>query len=269
VVTFDPHPASVVAPERELKCLATLEQRLEGLALLGIEQVRVLRFDETQAAESAESFVERILVEELHAIDVVAGDDTHFGRNRGGDASLLEREGERWGFRVHATPSYGPEARWSSSSVRAALAEGDVTKVAGILGRPFVLRGVVEHGDARGRTIGFPTANLGVAPHQALPSAGIYAGAVRLPTGEWRCGAVSVGTRPHFYDDGHLLVEVHLPGFSGDLYETTLDLAFLARLRGEAKFESLEALLEQISADVEDAQLLFNKFTADDFKLLG
>ena len=269
IVTFDPHPALVLSPLNAPELIGTLDQRLEGLERLGIDQVGVLSFDDFAARESAASFVERVLVGYLGTTDLVVGDDVHFGRDRQGDIASLVHEGERHGFRVHTSPTYGVEQRYSSTAVRARLDQGDVVGARDILGRPFVLRATVVHGDARGREMGFPTANLKAPPRQKLPGRGIYAAAVRWVGAEWRCAAVSVGTRPQFYDDGQLLVEVHLPDFDGDLYDAVLDVAFLERLRGEATFVTLDELLAQMALDVEHSREIFGKFTPGAWVLLG
>ncbi len=260
IVTFDPHPARVLAPERAPRLLGTLAQRLEGFAALGIEQVRVLTFDQHLAAESAPDFVARVLAGELHAWEVVVGEDFRFGHDRSGDVALLSAEGQRFGFGVYEAPTFGAP-RWSSSKVRAALEEGDVDGASAMLGRPFVLRGRVEHGDARGAQLGFATANLATEPYQLVPREGIYAGAARTRGAAWGPAAISVGTRPQFYEDGPTLVEVHLPGFEGDLYERELDVAFTARLRGEAVFPDVEGLIAQIGRDVEQTLAIFKKFS--------
>jgi riboflavin kinase / FMN adenylyltransferase len=269
IITFDPHPALVLAPARAPLLIGTLDQRLEGLAFLGVEQVSVLAFDTVAASESATSFIERVLVGQLGVVELVAGDDMRFGHNREGDVALLEKEGVRLGFRVHVSPTYGGAQRFSSTTVRAKVAEGDVVGAAEILGRPFVVRGTVIHGDGRGRELGFATANLQVDERQLLPAPGIYAAAVHLASGEWRCGAVSVGTRPQFYERGDLLVEVHLPHFEGDLYDQVLDVAFLERLRDEVKFSSVEELTEQIDRDVATSEAIFHTFSPEASLLLG
>lgn len=269
VVTFDPHPAVVLSPATAPQLIGTLAQRLEGFERLGVEQVGVLGFDDAAAAESAVSFVERVLVERLAMTDLVVGDDVHFGRGREGDVELLVREGHRHGFRVHRSPTYGGATRLSSSAVRAHLLAGDVVAAREVLGREFVLRGRVVHGDARGREIGFPTANLRLEERQQLPALGVYAAAVLVGRDQWRCGAVSVGTRPQFYDRGDVLVEVHLPGFADNLYDQTLDVAFLQRLRGEATFATVEELLSQMSLDVARCGEFFEKFHPSSSVLLG
>lgn len=269
ILTFDPHPALVLSRESAPPLIGTLDQRLEGLDRLGIVQVGVMEFDEPSARESAAAFVQRVLVGELGVIDLVVGDDVHFGRDREGDVELLRREGDRWGFRVHTSPTYGGDVRFSSTAVREALRDGNLVDAQAILGRPFVLRGTVVHGDGRGTQIGFPTANLALGDHQLVPGRGIYAAGVRLDDGPWRAAAVSVGTRPQFYDDAAVLVEVHLPDFAGDLYGRDLDVAFLERLRGEAKFDRLEDLLVQMALDVARSREIFATFTPASSVLLG
>ncbi len=267
--TFDPHPAEVLDPAGAPRLIGTLDQRLEGLAALGVDVTRVLTFDDAMVAESAEEFIERVLVDELRASAVVVGEDFRFGHERTGDVATLERHAREGDYRVVAAPLYGAERRWSSTAVRAALASGAVEAAAAELGRPFVLRGVVARGDARGRELGFPTANLAVAARQALPGVGIYAGAARTRDGSWWPAATSVGTRPQFYVDADALVEVHLVGLDADLYGQVLDVAFLSRLRDEARFADLAGLVAQIGADVAATLERFTTFSPEDSVLLG
>jgi riboflavin kinase/FMN adenylyltransferase len=269
VATFDPHPAEVLDTGHSPLLIGTLAQRLEGLAALGIELVRVITFDHVLAHESARSFIDRVLVGELRSRDVVVGEDFRFGHERDGDVALLEHQGLTHDFRVHPAPVYGDDHRWSSTAVRRLLAAGDVARASVILGRPFVLRGTVEHGDARGGELGYPTANIVGATRQQLAGVGIYAGAARTADGHWWPAAISVGTRPQFYEDGALLVEAHLPGFSGDLYGETLDVAFVARLRGEETFAGVGELVAQIGRDVEQTLEIFKKFSPQSSVLLG
>lgn len=269
VITFDPHPALVLAPERAPLLLATLEQRLEGFAALGIEQVRVLTFSAELARESAHAFIERVLVRELGAIDVIVGEDFQFGHNREGNVEMLHREGVAHGFRAHPVSIYGADRRWSSTAVRGALADGDLDGANAILGRAFSLRGTVSHGDARGAELGYPTANMVLAPRQQLPELGIYAGAVRTPDREWHPAAISVGTRPQFYENGALLVEVHVSGFSGNLYDAEIEVAFLVRLRSEMIFADVTELVAQIDRDVAETVEIFKNFMPEASALLG
>jgi riboflavin kinase/FMN adenylyltransferase len=260
IVTFDPHPAQILAPERGLRLLGTLEQRLEGFEALGIEQVRVITFDRHLAQETARDFVARVLASELHALEVVVGEDFRFGHDRLGDVALLSAEGQRYGFGVYEAPTYG-EPRWSSSAVRKALKQGDVVAAGAALGRPFVLRGTIEHGDGRGAELGFATANLATAPLQLVPLEGVYAGAARTPERRWWPAAISIGTRPQFYEDGELLVEVHVPGYDGDLYGATLDVAFIQRLRDQEVFANVDMLVARIGRDVRETLEIFEKFS--------
>jgi riboflavin kinase/FMN adenylyltransferase len=267
VVTFDPSPASVLAPDRAPRQLATIEQRLEGLDALGVGQVRVLTFSPELARESARDFIDRVLVHDLRARCVIVGEDFHFGHNREGTLALLRDVGAASGFDVVAAPTHGDGTRWSSSAVRRALQSGDVVEARRVLGRPFTLHGVVEHGDNRGEALGFPTANLSVTGEQALPTEGVYAGATFLE-GAWWPAAISVGTRPQFYDDGALLVEVHVVGFAGQLYGRALDVAFLAHLRAQTTFASVDELVAQIARDVEKTQQFFDVESLDESILL-
>jgi riboflavin kinase/FMN adenylyltransferase len=268
VVTFDPSPASVLAPDRAPRQLATIEQRLTGLDALGVERVRVLTFSEELASEPARDFIERVLVRDLSARCVIVGEDFHFGHNREGNIALLRDVGAHSGFDVVAAPTHGDGTRWSSSAVRRALESGDVGEACRVLGRPFVLHGLVGHGDNRGEALGFPTANLSVAKEQALPAEGVYAGATFVE-GAWWPAAISIGTRPQFYDHGALLVEVHVVGFMGQLYGRGLDVVFLARLRDQTTFASVEELIAQIGCDVEKTQQIFDTKSLDETILLA
>lgn len=267
VVTFDPIPIQVLKPSVEPRMVATLDQRVEGLASLGIEQVRIVTFNESFARRSAGDFIERILVGELRSRGVVVGEDFHFGQNREGSVGLLRARGEQFGFGVEAVALVGDEERFSSTRVRRALEHGDLATVRAVLGRPFTLRGVVAGGDRRGTELGFPTANLAVSPLQQLPAEGVYAGATRL-SGSWWPAAISVGTRPQFYDSGELLVEVHVLDFAGDLYDSTLDVVFLERLRAQATFPDSASLAAQIGRDVGQTRASFEIFTQREAELL-
>ncbi len=268
VVTFDPAPASVLAPERAPRLLATIDQRLEGLERLHVDQVRVLTFSRELATESADEFIDRVLVKELHACCVIVGEDFHFGHNREGTLQTLRAAGEERGFDVVVAPTHGDGERWSSTSVRAALADGDLDRATSILGRPFTLRGLVVHGDERGGELGFKTANLELPASQALPAEGVYAGSLELD-GSWWPAAISVGRRPQFYEHGVLLVEVHVVGYEADLYGRVLDVDFLARLREQMTFSSEAELSTQIGLDVAKTQQFFEVFTKNAPKLLG
>ena len=269
VVTFDPHPATVLDPPHAPRLIGTLGQRLEGMARLGVDQVRVVHFDHALASESAEEFIERVLVAQLRAHDVVVGEDFRFGHERRGDVALLRAHGERFGFVVHPARIEGDDERWSSTAVRTALARGDLTRANHVLGRPFTLRGTVVHGDGRGATLGFATANLASEDRQQLPARGVYAGAAHTREGGWWPAAVSIGTRPQFHDAGDLRVEAHLVGYHGDLYDQVLDVSFLSALRPETTFDSVDDLVAQMERDVRATLAAFARFTPGSSVLLG
>ena len=258
VVTFDRHPAQVVRPESAPKLLTSLDQKLELLDATGdVDVCCVLTFDEARSHETAEDFVTEVLVEKLRARRVVVGDDFHFGHKRGGNVPLLGRMGAELGFEVLglalvAVEGDGGGTIYSSTRIRELLAEGDVTEAARLLGRPHEVRGIVTEGDRRGRTLGFPTANLTVPSEICLPADGIYAGTFVADDGVSRPAAISLGRRPTFYDHADMsLLEAYVLDFDGDLYGQQAGVRFVERLRGEQRFDSVDALVEQMSRDVE------------------
>lgn len=234
VVTFDPHPRAVLGGEVEL--LTTLERRIELLAAAGVDDVVVLEFDETLANLEPTEFVERIL-RGMGAEVVAAGDTFRFGRDRQGDLALLEA----LDFDVRRVPVV---ENVSSSRIRELLHAGEPDRAARLLGRAAEVEGIVVHGDHRGRELGFPTANLDVPPGLLIPPDGVYAGWTRD-----RRAAISVGTNPQF-DGVERRVEAHLLDFDDDLYDQRLVVEIWSWLRGQMRFESVEALVEQIGADV-------------------
>jgi riboflavin kinase/FMN adenylyltransferase len=258
LVTFDRHPAEVVRPESAPRLLTTLEQRLELLDATGdLDLCWVLTFDEARSKEAAEDFVREVLVDGIGARLVVVGADFHFGHRRGGNVPLLERMGAELGFEVlglglvavEGDPTAVP---YSSTRIRQLLAEGDVAEAARLLGRPHEVRGVVERGDQRGAEhLGMPTANLTVPERICLPADGVYAGTFVAEDAVERPAAISVGTRPTFYEDGDVLVEAYVLDFDGDLYGQRVKVRFREWVRGQERFDSTEALVEQMNADVE------------------
>jgi riboflavin kinase/FMN adenylyltransferase len=258
LVTFDRHPAEVVRPESAPRLLTTLEQRLELLDATGdLDLCWVLTFDEARSKEAAEDFVREVLVDGIGARLVVVGADFHFGHRRGGNVPLLERMGAELGFEVLglglvAVEGEASGAPYSSTRIRELLAKGDVAEAARLLGRPHEVRGVVERGDQRGAEhLGFPTANLTVPERICLPADGVYAGTFVAEDEVERPAAVSVGTRPTFYEDGDVLVEAYVLDFDGDLYGQRVKVRFREWVRGQERFDSTEALVEQMHADVE------------------
>ncbi|HZS15629.1 MAG TPA: bifunctional riboflavin kinase/FAD synthetase [Candidatus Dormibacteraeota bacterium] len=252
VLLLDRHPATVVRPESAPRLLTDLGQRLSLLRDLGVDYTMLLRFDEERSLQAPEEFVSTVLHGQLRARAVVTGEDFHFGLRRRGDASLLRDLGESLGFHSVAVPplAHGGEVV-SSTLIRAAVAAGDVRRAAALLGRAYELHGVVEHGDGRGRTIGCPTANVAVPGDMLLPADGVYAGWYRRQDGSRHAAAISVGRRPTFYDEsGMLLVEAHLLDFDGDLYGEQAWVEVTDWLRGQERFDSVDALIAALQRDM-------------------
>lgn len=266
VVTFDRHPASVVRPESAPRLLTDLEQKLELLSATGLDRCLVVSFDEARSKEPAEEFVQEVLVDCLAARVVIVGEDFHFGHERRGNVALLRAMGAELDFEVAGLPlvdangvAAGDGETASSTAIRHALVAGDVTRAMALLGRPHEVRGVVAQGDARGRELGFPTANVSVPGDILLPADGIYAGWYERPDGAVHPAAISLGRRPTFYEEAHAsLLEAHLLDFTGDLYGEPAKVRFVARLRGEEKFEDVDALVEQIRRDCDDARAILS-----------
>ena len=263
VVTFDRHPATVVRPESAPCQLCDLAQKLELLESAGVDRTVVVPFDHERANETAEDFVVEVLVRGLGARLVVVGEDFHFGHGRKGNVALLEEMGSAAGFEVDGVslesdrPGHGKVGEViSSTRIRSLVGEGAVDAAAALLGRPHQVRGPVVHGDHRGATeLGFPTANIAVPDGICLPAAGIYAGWYERPDGSVWEAAVSVGHRPTFYgSEGDLLVEAYLLDFTGDLYGEEARLSFVAHLRDELAFDTVEALIDQMERDVADTR---------------
>lgn len=249
IVTFDPHPLSILAPERAPLMLTSVDQRIDQFSGLGVEITAILDFPHIRHL-TADQFCEDVLFRALGARHVVVGADFRFGRDRGGDAASLATAGERLGFEVTVVDLFGQaDGVISSTRIRQLIGDGRVEDAAVLLGRPYELAGVVAEGDKRGRTIGFPTANISIPPNRQLPGRGVYAGFGKVGDDVYPA-AINVGTRPTF-DGLGTTVEAHLLDFSGDLYGRFLAVSFRMRLREEVRFEGPGALVEQIHRDVE------------------
>jgi riboflavin kinase/FMN adenylyltransferase len=259
VVTFDRHPASVVRPESAPKLLTDVDQKMTALAATGVDATFVVRFDAEAATEDPAAFVRRVLVDTLRAQLIVVGEDFHFGHKRRGNVALLRELGQQHDFEVVpvqliARPD-GVAEPVSSTSIRRALAGGQVEVAANLLGRPFSVSGVVVHGDKRGRTIGFPTANIEVPNAMCLPADGVYSGIVQRADGSTFVCAINLGRRPTFFEHAdHSLLEAHLLDFDGDLYGERVSVTFEHFLRSERKFEGLESIKTQLQLDVAAAR---------------
>ncbi len=258
IATFDPHPVRHFRPDVPPFRLTTLEQRQELYLAAGATAMLVFHFDAELAGTSAEDFIRAILLERFGAHGVVTGGDFTFGKGAKGNVALLRTLGSELGLqsRVVEPVADGGEVV-SSSRIRQALRDGDPQLAAQWLTRPFAIRGIVEHGDKVGRTIGYPTANLAIDSY-LRPKYGIYAVTGRiLATGAVLHGAANIGIRPQFEPPKELL-EPFFFDFSGDLYGQEIEVAFHHFLRGEAKFDSLEALIEQMDKDCERARRLLS-----------
>ncbi len=250
VLTFEPHPRELFAPDQAPARLASLRDKLELLAACGVDRVHVCRFNRKLAALTAAQFVENILVRGLSVRHLIVGDDFRFGKGRGGDFVLLQQMGQQHRFVVEAmhTVDFGG-LRVSSSAVRDALADGNLEHAEELLGRSFVIAGRVMHGEKIGRTLGFPTANIQVK-RKRLPLSGVFAVTVSGIAADPLPGAASIGVRPTLAEGLKPVLEVHLLDFDRDIYGSHVDVNFLHRLRDEAKYDSLDALKAQIARDV-------------------
>lgn len=257
VMTFEPHPREFFAPAFAPARLSSLREKLELLSTHGVDRVYVCRFNARFATLTAQDFIERILVQGLSVRHLIVGDDFRFGQGRSGDFALLEAAGGTHGFKLEATPTVDFRGeRVSSSAVRDALTDGDLPRAALLLGRAYSLSGRVVHGDKIGRTLGFATANIGLKGRKP-PLSGIYAVTLDGVAGKSLPGAASVGVRPTVTDTARPTLEVHLLDFDANIYGHHVRVNFLARLRDEEKYTSLEALKHAIGRDVIETRRYF------------
>jgi riboflavin kinase/FMN adenylyltransferase len=251
VLTFDPHPLSVIHPEATPKLLNTFEVKRDLVAGLGVEELVVIPFDRSFSEKSAEQFVNDVLIAGLRAQRVSVGENFRFGKGAKGTEELLRSHAE---FETRVTPLVEVEGETvSSTQIRGLIAAGEVKEASAFLGGPFLFEGEVVEGDKRGRELGMPTANLVPQDAFVCPGHGVYAAWAQVGGSKFPA-AVNVGVRPTFATGRGLLVEAYLIGFEADIYGQTLRIAFLERMRGERAFESVDALVEQMNRDVEQAR---------------
>ncbi|HWI16810.1 MAG TPA: bifunctional riboflavin kinase/FAD synthetase [Vicinamibacterales bacterium] len=261
VLTFDPHPPRVLRPDKAPPLLMTKPQKLDALARAGVQGAAVVRFTREMSQWEPEQFVRTVLVDWLRVAEVWVGADFLFGRERSGNFTLLRTLGAQYGFRAEKIdPIRYKDFVVSSTRIRRLVSEGRVDEAGALLGHHYALDGTVVEGARRGREIGFPTANLSTA-NDLIPPHGVYATVVTLDNGEVVRGVTNVGQRPTFGDQLATTIETHLIGRTMDLYGRTLRVAFVQRLRDERKFPDLEALQEQIAADVRRATRLFDRLS--------
>jgi len=247
VLTFDPHPLAVIHPEAKPRLISTFPVKRDLIEGLGVEELVVIPFDEGFSSQTAEEFVRDVLIDRLGAEQVSVGENFRFGKGAKGTAEFLSGHDE---FETRVVPLVEAAGETiSSSHIRGLIAAGDMSQAAEFLGGPFLFEGEVVAGDRRGRELGIPTANILPDEGYVVPGHGVYAA-----TAHGHPAAVNVGVRPTFETGRGLLVEAHLIGFDGDLYGQTLRIAFLERLRGEKRFESVDELVAQMNRDVEQAK---------------
>lgn len=261
-VTFDPHPIAVLFPDRAPAQIASLEQRLELMQQTGLDAVLVLPFTRELASLTPEEFVRQYFVDGLHATAVIVGKDTRFGVRNSGDIDTLRELGEQLGFEVLTLEDVGTGQRWSSTQVRSLLADGDVAAAAEILGRYHQVSGTVVHGLQRGRELGYPTANLSQDCEGLIPADGVYAGWMVRPSllqdhpDHRMPAAISVGTNPTFENVQRTVEAYVLDRDDLNLYDEVIGVDFVARLRGNDRFDSIDELVVQMSRDVDEARTL-------------
>lgn len=259
-MTFDPHPPRIVRPDKAPPLLMTTPQRLEALGAAGMRAVAVVRFTHELSQWDAETFVSRVLVEWLRVSEVWVGANFLFGHDRTGTFSMLRQLGQRHGFRADKIdPVRFKDFVVSSTRIRRLISEGRMDEAGALMGRPYFLDGVVVHGRAKGRELGFPTANL-TTENELLPPAGVYATTLQVD-GNDLPSVTNIGVRPTFDVNGPVVVETHVLGDPGDLYGKPVRLRFVQRIRDERTFPDVDALRAQIAADVRSAARLFAKLT--------
>ena len=255
-ITFHPHPRQVLRPDLPTEYVTSLEDRLSLILETGLDSVATVSFTSDFSLTDAGDFV-RMLVEEFHLTRLIIGEDFALGRQRGGDPDTLKTLGQELGYEVEVIELLTSDStdKVSSTEIRNALAEGDVQLVGDLLGRRYSLHGPVVVGFKRGRSIGFATANVAIGNDRAIPAPGVYATIAHLASGPIP-SVTNIGVRPTFDDGGGLSIECHIIDFDEDIYGTDLRVEFVQRLRGERKFDGIDALVEQIGKDRDAAREL-------------
>jgi riboflavin kinase/FMN adenylyltransferase len=262
LITFYPHPRKVVSKGNHIKLLSTPNEKASILEQLGIENMLIIKFSKEFSQLTPDVFIEKYIVNGIGAKEVVIGYDHHFGKGRGGDIGFLKEKGVKSGFDVTVIPAYNiDDTTISSSKIRRAVAEGDMSKANKYLGRHYSFGGRVIHGDKRGRQLGFPTANLKVENEdKLLPAIGIYAVELVVKQ-EKHFGLLSVGQRPTFYASGEVVPEVYIYDFDEDIYDEVATVNVVDRIRGEEKFSTADELVEKMNNDKKIGMEILNKLT--------
>lgn len=260
IITFDPHPREVLAGDKSVRLLTTLEEKISLLAHWGIHHLVVVPFTREFSELSATAYLEDFLISTFRPHTIIIGYDHRFGHNREGGLELLEAEQEKYGFQLLEIPQQViHDAAVSSTRIRKSLQEGDVALASELLGYPYFLNGVVVHGDKMGRQLGFPTANIQLNDYRKLiPAQGVYAVTVDTGNGHLHKGALNIGTRPTF-NGTELRIEVFILDFDREIYGSPIRVDFLAFIRSDRKFDNVEALIVQMKNDVEQARAIASR----------
>ncbi|KAB2853121.1 MAG: bifunctional riboflavin kinase/FAD synthetase [Ignavibacterium sp.] len=260
VITFYPHPRTILGNDNSVKMLTTQDEKIELLEKLGVENLLIINFTKEFASLSAEDFIYDYLINGIGLTEIVLGHDHHFGKGRRGNAELLQKIADKEGFIVTKAEAFMIDGEAvSSTKIRNAIAEGDIIRANRLLGRNYEFSGIVVGGDKRGRELGFPTANIKLSSQEKLlPASGVYAVKVMVEN-ERHTGLLSIGKRPTFYNQGELVSEVYIFDFNREIYGAKVTTELVERLRGEVKFNSAEELINQMNTDKENGNKIFNK----------
>lgn len=260
VITFYPHPRTILGNDNSVKMLTTQDEKIELLEKLGVENLLIINFTKEFASLSAEDFIYDYLINGIGLTEIVLGHDHHFGKGRRGNAELLQKIADKEGFIVTKAEAFMIDGEAvSSTKIRNAIAEGDIIRANRLLGRNYEFSGIVVGGDKRGRELGFPTANIKLSSQEKLlPASGVYAVKVMVEN-ERHTGLLSIGKRPTFYNQGELVSEVYIYDFNREIYGAKVTTELVERLRGEVKFNSAEELINQMNTDKENGYKIFNK----------
>ena len=262
VVTFDPHPEKVLRPKSAPRLLSATEHKIALIRALGVDHLLVIQFDRQFAATEPEAFVQQLVTHSKPLREICVGHEWSFGKNRRGNLELLKKMGAQFGFGVVGVPPVkANDEVVSSTAIRLAIEKGDFARAAAMLGREYTILGTVTKGDNLGKKIGFPTANLS-AHNEQFPPNGVYAAVARLADG-MHLGVLNLGVRPTMTTGkSERVLEIHLFDFNSDIYGKDVEVRFVKFLRPEKKFESVEALVNQIRCDADEARKLFGRQTA-------
>ncbi len=260
LITFDPHPRSVIAGGREIKLLNTLQEKIDILEEIGIQNLLIINFTKEFSQLTSEEFFKNYIIDKIGLREIVIGYDHHFGKGRGGDESTLRELGTEYGFKVYTVDAVNlKDTNVSSTKIRNAVIKGDMQTANLFLGRYYGFTGTVVKGDGRGRLLGFPTANIKMENvNKLLPAIGIYAVEAEINSQKHH-GLMSIGKRPTFYNDGHLTTEVFIFNFNENIYDKKVTVNVVERIRGEEKYSSAEELVAQMQKDKKTGQEILSR----------